>query len=74
MVFHIRGVAQSVHLDVAKPLRAPHEIRQAKEVTVFGEVVLGVGVPPAAVGNHCLRIADQPLTTLMVPSAASARW
>ena len=64
---------------LTKTLRAPHEIRQAQKIAVRGELVLSVGVPPAAIDGHCLRDADQPFRHTdcaqhRLGAAVKARW
>ena len=53
-----RDVAEQVGVGLAQPLRAPDEVGVAEELAVLGLIVVGVGVPPAAVGAHGCRVAS----------------
>ena len=52
-----RHVAEQPGVGLAQALRAPDEVHVAEERAVFGLVVVGVGVPPAAVGPPGLGVA-----------------
>ena len=73
MPFEVVGGPEQGGLRLVEPLRAPDEAVVAEEGAVLDLVLVGVAVPPAAVGPAALRVVRRHAGWLRARPVARAR-